>query len=181
STSTSTTVGFGASEPRGSDPAIAAFRAHVLEGLARSPKRISSRYFYDAEGDRLFQRIMATEDYYVTRAEDEILRGQADAVLDALVNGHQRFSLFELGAGDGAKTKHLLRRALEQGRDPLYRPMDISASALEQLGRSLRKELPALRYQAEQGEYFEVIARSFIDPSDVKAVLFLGSNIGNLT
>ncbi len=156
------------------------FRADVLAGLASTPKRISSRYFYDAEGDRLFQKIMASEDYYVTRAEDEILREQTDAVLHALANGHKRFSLFELGAGDGVKTKHLLRRALEMGRDPLYRPIDISTHALEELGSTLKKELPALRYQAEQGEYFDAINRSFTDPSEAKAVLFLGSNIGNL-
>jgi dimethylhistidine N-methyltransferase len=156
------------------------FRAHVIAGLSGTPKRLSSRYFYDAEGDRLFQRIMASEDYYVTRAEDEILREQTDAVLKALANGHERFSLFELGAGDGAKTRHLLRRALEQGRDPLYRPIDISGNVLAQLGQRLQKELPALRYQAEQGEYFEAIERGLADPLEPKAVLFLGSNIGNL-
>lgn len=156
------------------------FRAHVLEGLAGMPKRISSRYFYDAEGDRLFQLIMASPDYYVTRAEDEILREQTGAVLHALVNGHGKFSLFELGAGDGAKTRHLLRHALEQGRDPLYRPIDISRNVLDQLERRLKKELPTLRFQAEQGEYFEAIERGFTDPSEPKAVLFLGSNIGNL-
>lgn len=168
------------SEPRDTDPAVTEFRRDVLAGLSSTPKKISSRYFYDAEGDRLFQLIMASEDYYVTRAEDEILREQTDAVLDALTNGYQRFSLFELGAGDGAKTKHLLRRALEKGRDPLYRPIDISENVLEQLGDTLKKELPALRYHAEQGEYFEAIERSFTDPSEAKAVLFLGSNIGNL-
>ncbi len=162
-------------------PATEEFRTHVLAGLAGSPKRLSSRYFYDAEGDRLFQRIMASEDYYVTRAEDEILREQTDDVLKALANGHKRFSLFELGAGDGVKTLHLLRRALEQGRDPLYRPIDISENVLEQLRQRLKKDLPALRYHAEQGEYFEAIKRGFTDPSEPKAVLFLGSNIGNLT
>jgi dimethylhistidine N-methyltransferase len=156
------------------------FRHDVIDGLTQDPKRISSRYFYDAEGDRLFQAIMASPDYYVTRAEEEILRDSTDAVLEALVNGHERFSLFELGAGDGTKTKHLLRRALEQGRDPVYRPIDISRNALEVLHDALKKELPTLRFQAEQGEYFEAVQRSFKDASEAKAVLFLGSNIGNL-
>ena len=156
------------------------FRADVLHGLTTKQKAISSRYFYDAEGDRLFQRIMASPDYYLTRAEEEILSQQTDAVLEALANGNTRFSLFELGAGDGTKTKHLLRRALEQGREPLYRPIDISANVLDELGEALRKELPTLRYQAEQGEYFEAIERLFSDPTESKAVLFLGSNIGNL-
>lgn len=156
------------------------FRTHVLAGLAGTPKKLSSRFFYDAEGDRLFQCIMASEDYYVTRAENEILSEQTDDVLKALANGHKRFSLFELGAGDGAKTRHLLRHALEQDRDPIYRPIDISENALEQLGQRLKKELPTLRFHAEQGEYFEAIKRGFADPSEPKAVLFLGSNIGNL-
>ncbi len=168
------------SKPREADLEDSEFRTDVLAGLTSTPKRISSRYFYDAEGDRLFQKIMASADYYVTRAEDEILREQTDAVLHALANSHKQFSLFELGAGDGAKTKHLLRRALEIGRDPLYRPIDISENVLEQLGGTLKKELPSLRYHAEQGEYFEAIERSFTDTSEAKAVLFLGSNIGNL-
>jgi dimethylhistidine N-methyltransferase len=156
------------------------FRADVLHGLTAKQKAISSRYFYDAEGDRLFQRIMASPDYYLTRAEEEVLGMQTDAVLQELANGNVRFSLFELGAGDGTKTKHLLRRALEQGLDPVYRPVDISANVLNELGGSLRRELPALRYHAEQGEYFEAIERLFSDPAEPKAVLFLGSNIGNL-
>lgn len=155
------------------------FRNHVLQGLAATPKHISSRYLYDAEGDRLFQAIMASDDYYVTRAEDEILSGQADAILHALAKDHTHFSLFEFGAGNGAKTKHLLRRALEQGRDPVYRPIDISPHVLNELGRTLKEELPRLRFQAEIGEYFEAIRRGMDTPQHT-AVLFLGSNIGNL-
>ncbi|MEO8733946.1 MAG: L-histidine N(alpha)-methyltransferase, partial [Flavobacteriales bacterium] len=65
-----------ASVPKQADPVASEFRTHVFAGLAGTPKKISSRFFYDAEGDRLFQRIMASADYYVTRAEDEILREQ---------------------------------------------------------------------------------------------------------
>jgi len=156
------------------------FRADVVEGLSLNQKRISSQYFYDAEGDRLFQEIMASEDYYVTRAEEEIFRERTDALLHALTGGQKRFSLLELGAGDGTKTKYLLKRALELGMDPLYRPIDISGHALDELGAALRKEMPTLRFRSEQGEYFEAIARSFNGSNEPKAVLFLGSNIGNL-
>lgn len=166
--------------PPRSNPVREQFRADVIRGLGRTRKTISSRYFYDAAGDRLFQRIMASPDYYLTRAEDEILREQTDAVLEALANGHERFRLFELGAGDGAKTKHLLRRALEQGRDPLYRPIDISANVLRHLESALAEELPALRVEVEHSEYFEAARGSVADRSEPKAILFLGSNIGNL-
>lgn len=156
------------------------FREHVIGGLRSSPKRISSRYFYDAEGDRLFQQIMACEDYYVTRAEDEILREQADAVLRALTNGRDGVDLIELGAGDGAKTKHLLRHTLQQGRLLRYRPTDISIHALQELERALKKEMPALQVHGEQGEYFEVIQRDLVERGTPSAVMLLGSNIGNL-
>lgn len=156
------------------------FREDVLRGLALKEKAISSRYFYDAEGDRIFQAIMAMPEYYPTRAEEEIMRDRTDAVLEALVADAQRPELLELGAGDGTKTKHLLRRLLETGRDPLYRPIDISSHALEVLGRELQKDLPTLRYKGEQGEYFEALQRCFGDRSLRRAVLFLGGNIGNL-
>jgi len=156
------------------------FREHVIHGLQLKEKKISSRYFYDDEGDRLFQKIMASPDYYVTRAEEEILRDQTDAVLEALINGHEQFSLFELGAGDGTKTKHLLRAALAMGKRPTYLPIDISEHVLEELGDALKIEFPTLRYEPMQGEYFDAIKRGFSDRPGPKAVLFLGSNIGNL-
>lgn len=166
-------------QPAGDDAATTEFRLHVVRGLKQSPKHIPSRFLYDAEGDRLFQKIMACGDYYPTRAEDEIMRMQADEVIQALAGDHRQFSLFELGAGDGAKTKHLLRRAMATGRDPMYRPIDISEHVLEVLRHGLAKELPGLRFQAEQGEYFQVVQRG-LDGDGPKAVLFLGSNIGNM-
>lgn len=162
------------------DTATEQFRTHVVRGLQLKEKKISSRYFYDEEGDRLFQKIMASPDYYVSRAEEEILRNQTGAVLEALINGHEQFSLFELGAGDGTKTKHLLGTALDMRKQPTYLPIDISAHVLEELGDALQKEFPALHYEPMQGEYFDAIKRGFSDRPGPKAVLFLGSNIGNL-
>ena len=162
------------------DTATEQFRTHVIRGLQLKEKKISSRYFYDDEGNRLFQKIMASPDYYVPRAEEEILRDQTDAVLAALINGHEQFSLFELGAGDGTKTKHLLRAALDKGKQPTYLPIDISEHVLEELGDALKEEFPTLQYEPMQGEYFDAIKRGFSDRPGPKAVLFLGSNIGNL-
>lgn len=161
-------------------PATERFRRDAIDGLRAAPKRIASRYFYDAEGDCLFQKIMTCADYYVTRAEDEVLRARADEILDALTNGRKEFDLIELGAGDGTKTKHLLRRALQIGMVPRYRPVDISNHALQELERSLKNELPFLSVDGEQGEYFEWTGREFMRRDRVNVVLLLGSNIGNL-
>lgn len=156
------------------------FRQHVIKGLNSEPKRISSRYFYDAHGDRIFQRIMAAPEYYLTRAEDEILRDQTAAVLGSLCGDARSFDLVELGAGDGTKTKHLLRHALDSGMEPVYRPIDISPHVLKQLGNALRKELPDLHFEPIVAEYFQAMKQLSSTKGQHKAILFLGSNIGNL-
>ncbi|MGN6267363.1 MAG: L-histidine N(alpha)-methyltransferase, partial [Ginsengibacter sp.] len=45
------------------------FLDDVLKGLQASPKYLDSKYFYDKEGDRLFQKIMESDEYYLTNAE----------------------------------------------------------------------------------------------------------------
>ncbi len=156
------------------------FRRDVIQGLGQEQKSISSRYFYDAEGDRIFQRIMASPDYYPTRAEEEIFRDRPGDLLGALVGDRRTFDLVELGAGDGTKTMHLLRRALNEGREPIYRPVDISGHALEELGSALRKELPELQFRPLVAEYFHALQKLPKAQEHPKVILFLGSNIGNL-
>ncbi|MCD9015714.1 L-histidine N(alpha)-methyltransferase [Fulvivirgaceae bacterium QH1ED-6-2] len=57
------------------------FRIDVLSGLSLMPKRLSSKYFYDKNGDELFQRIMECPDYYLTRCELEIFQSQANQLV----------------------------------------------------------------------------------------------------
>lgn len=157
-----------------------AFRRDVLAGLAAVPKHLPSRYLYDAEGDRIFQRIMACADYYPTRSEAWIFRHRAAGLYKALANGRRTFRLFELGAGDGTKTMELLRHALAAGAAPVYQPIDISAHVLHQLKLRFDKDLPGVQVQPVQGEYQQAIAGPIAEHAGAKCVLFLGSNIGNL-
>lgn len=156
------------------------FENDVLQGLSSSPKQLSSKYFYDKVGDRLFQQIMALPEYYLTRAENEILSTQTKIITDALkVSDNHQFELIELGAGDGSKTLHLLRHLTAQNFDFNYLPIDISSNALQGLSTKLKSELPSLNVSPKQGTYFNVL--DDLGKSKVpKIVLFLGSNIGNL-
>ena len=90
--------------------ASAEFRADVLHGLAQTPKRIPSKYFYDARGSQLFEEICAQPEYYLTRTELAILEENAAAIASAI---GPRALLVEYGSGAGIKTR-LLLDALDQ-------------------------------------------------------------------
>ena len=152
---------------------------HVAEGLRRAPKTLSSMYFYDDAGSRLFQQIMNLPEYYPTRAEFAIFREHGAAIAAALSPaGGGDFALVELGAGDGAKTKLLLRELLAAGAPFTYAPVDISAGAMTGLVAALKQELPTLDVAPVVADYATALTELPTRPGS-KAVLFLGSNIGN--
>ena len=162
------------------DTAIRKFAKDVKEGLNKSPKQLSSKYFYDQKGDELFQQIMAMPDYYLTNAETEIFETYAQDWSEDWKSQH--FNLIELGAGDGTKTKILLKALLKSGADFTYCPIDISRNVLTQLRNSLNQELPDLKIKMQAGDYFQALdyLNQKLDDSP-KIFLFLGSNIGNFT
>jgi len=93
-----------------------------------------------------------------------------------LVPDSGEFDLFELGAGDGSKTMHLLT-ALKT-RKFTYRPIDISSNSIDNLQKRVAEELPSIEVEGMQGEYFEVLAK--LTTGRPKIILFMGSNIGNM-
>jgi L-histidine N-alpha-methyltransferase len=159
--------------------ATSAFADDVLRGLSRRPKSLPSMYFYDEIGSRLFQRITELEEYYLTRAECEILQTYAGQLSELL--GNRPFRLVELGVGDGAKTRSLLRHFLAGGLQFEYMPIDICEHALVELTGSLRRQMPedTLRVHGIVAEYFEAMSLLDRRPTERTVVLFLGSNIGN--
>ena len=160
--------------------AASVFTQEVQEGLSTFPKYLSSKYFYDETGDKLFQEIMAMPEYYLTNAEFEILKNQKIEITSYFSSREEAFDLFELGAGDGKKTKILLKHLLDSGHDFEYRPIDISQNALDQLEKNLLRELPNLTINPLQGTYFETLQDIGNQKEKKKIILFLGSNIGNL-
>lgn len=149
----------------------------VLEGLERPTKRLSSKYFYDDEGSRIFQEIMAMPEYYLTNAEMDILSNRSSDILKAsgLIGS---FNVVELGAGDGIKTQQMLKAFLNEGVNPIYRPIDISSRAVEIVEERLKIELPDLEVRPEIGDYFEQM-QAITSDDRPSLILFLGSNIGN--
>ncbi|WP_405413128.1 L-histidine N(alpha)-methyltransferase [Maribacter sp. Asnod1-A12] len=154
------------------------FEKEVYSGLTDHPKHLSSKYFYDKKGDRLFQDIMAMPTYYLTDCEYDILENNKKEITE-LFTGFGTFDLIELGAGDGKKTKILLKEFSDKNIDFSYVPIDISNNALNQLQNSIENELPKVNIQPFQGTYFEAL-KEISSRKNRKIILFLGSNIGNL-
>ncbi len=152
----------------------------VETGLSSEPKFLYSKYFYDEIGDELFIQIMNMPEYYLTNAELEIFKEKTRDLIDALgMNKNAHFQLIELGAGDGIKTKELLKVLMNEKFNFDYLPIDISPYALDNLQKSLKTEIPELSVKTQQGDYFGVLS-SLKNSNQRKIVLFLGSNIGNL-
>lgn len=159
---------------------LSQFAADVLDGLLSSPKSLSSKYFYDDEGSRLFREIMNLPEYYLTNCESEILNKHSDEIRDDLINGHDGIDIVELGAGDGIKTALLIESLLLSGVDITYSPIDISQEAVDTLSNAFAARFPGLRVNSLVGDYFEVLASLSADKERRKVILFLGSNIGNI-
>lgn len=151
----------------------------VAQGLSAPQKYIPSRYFYDAEGDLIFQAIMKMPEYYLTKAEYEIFSTQAEAILSELKLDGQSFDLVEFGAGDGFKTKILVERLIAAGAKFTYMPIDISGDVLESLEADFNQRFPSLEIKIQNAEYFEALENIGKESKNPKLVLFLGSSIGN--
>lgn len=158
---------------------ISTFEEDVAKGLSAFPKSLSSKYFYDKKGDKLFQDIMAMPTYYLTNSEYEIISSQKEEI-SAAFQGENGFDLIELGAGDGKKTKVLLKYLSEQEIDFSYLPIDISQNVLDGLKDSVEKEIPGIDIRPQQGTYFEVLEDLASYNTRKKVIMVLGSNIGNL-
>lgn len=157
------------------------FKKDIHEGLSATIKSLPSKYFYDEKGDALFVQIMHLPEYYVTRAELDIFENQTTEMVKTLkIDPSNYFELIELGAGDGLKTKKLLKYLAENDFHFDYLPIDISQNALDNLESDLKKELPKVSVKTKQGDYFEILA-SLNENKNPKIILFLGSNIGNMS
>lgn len=155
-----------------------AFADDVREGLSSQRKYLSCRYFYDKRGSALFEAICALPEYYLTRAERQILAKNADKIAARF---DQPISLIELGSGSAVKTR-LLIEALLRRQDALhYAPIDISRSALEQSALALLKDYEPLDVTGVIGLYEEGLVRLRQEIAGPRLVLWLGSSVGNFS
>ncbi len=160
----------------GQEMDLAAFARDVKAGLTGRPKRLPCRYFYDPEGSRLFEAICDLPEYYLPRAEREILHDRAAAIAARCPAG---VVLVELGSGSSAKTRILIQALLRRQAALRYMPIDISRSMLEESSQGLLRDFPSLEVLAVAGEYRHGLEQLNGRGQGPRLILWLGSNIGN--
>src|ERR1700712_2100193 len=106
------------------------FYDDVLKGLSAPVKHLDSKYFYDKEGDRLFEEIMNCPEYYLTNCELEILAQQSGSIIDAISSFHKDFDVVELGAGNALKSSYFLKELRQRAICFTYFPIDISENII---------------------------------------------------
>jgi L-histidine Nalpha-methyltransferase len=153
-----------------------ALRRDVRAGLSADPKWLSPRWFYDARGSELFERITTLPEYYPTRIERELLRQvvaqiAARAAVDTLV---------ELGSGSSEKTRLLLDALTATGSLRRFVPLDVSESALRAAIAAVAREYPGLVVHGVVGDFTEHLKLLPAAGGGRRLVAFLGGTIGNL-
>src|SRR6201999_2766997 len=131
------------------DYRAASLRADALAGLTATPKSLPPKWFYDAEGSALFEKITELPEYYPTRAERAILRAVAPQI--AALTGAA--ALVELGSGSSEKTRLLLSALRDAGTLRGYVPVDVSESALIAAGDALAADYPGLAVHAVVADF----------------------------
>ena len=127
----------------------------MRRGLSTKPKRFLPKYFYDQLGSQLFEAICLLPEYYLTRAENEILERYADEIVSS-VDGEM--TLVEMGSGSASKTRLIIEALLRKQPELLFIPVDISASALDSSSRILLQSYPQLKIEAYAADYFAGLA-----------------------
>ncbi len=157
------------------------FLQDVLKGLQTTPKYLQSKYFYDKKGDELFQKIMECDEYYLTNSEMEIFSTQTTELANIVIEHHQNFDVVELGPGNAVKSMFLLKELVNKNALSTYFPVDISKNIINLLHKKLPEELPQMAIHGLNGEYLEMLTSAKKISDKIKLVLFLGSNIGNIS
>ena len=152
------------------------FAHDVRVGLSSTPKNLFPKYLYDELGSRLFAAICEVPEYYLTRAEHEILSTHADDIVGTIPDCD---TLIELGSGSAEKTRKIIEAMIRRRGQLLFVPIDISVSALKDSSEALLGSYPELRIHAYAAEYFQALESLPSLGRPPVLVLFLGSNIGN--
>ncbi|MGW0245423.1 L-histidine N(alpha)-methyltransferase [Nocardia goodfellowii] len=156
------------------DDLTAALRRDARLGLTAEPKSLPPKWFYDARGSELFERITELAEYYPTRTERALL----ERVVGEIARAAQAEVLVELGAGSAAKTRLLLTALSAEGPLKTYVPQDVSTSALRAAADEIAAEFPGLAVHGVVSDFTDTLHN--LPGGGRRMIAFLGGTIGNL-
>ncbi len=158
------------------------FATDIKKGLTAKNKYIPDRQYYDDKGSIYFQELMAHEDYYPTNSEYEIFEKNKIEICNIFAKKNKKIQLIEFGAGDGYKTKILIKELLKQNTEFTYYPIDYSEKYLIDLKNNFLQNFPKLKLSYINKDYFDAL-KDFenSDNNYRKVILFIGSSFGGLT
>ena len=151
------------------------FFRDVTKGLSNPQKELPSKYFYDELGSELFEEICTLEEYYLTRAELELMETHSEEICSSI---GQNTLLVELGSGSSKKTRLLLDHL---DHIAAYIPVDISSDFLNSAADTLRTEFPNLTVHPLAADYTRPFPLPFREEAERTVLYFPGSTIGNFT
>jgi len=150
-------------------------RGDIRSGLTGQPKTLPSKYFYDATGSALFERITALPEYYLTRAEQAIIARVGEEIVADL----RPADVVELGPGSPDKVLRLLDAPGASTHVRRYVPFDVDGQVVETAAASLTESRPWLEAHGVEGD-FERHFEHLPPRIGRRLVAFFGSTIGNL-
>ena len=153
-------------------PAAADMAGEVLAGLSQQQKHISPKYFYDARGSELFDRITDLDEYYLTRTEMQLFDRYLPQISSQLGDG---LCLIEYGSGSSLK----IRKLLEAITPAAYVPVDISNEHLQDNAQSLHADFPDLHVYPVYADFTQKFELPQAVANLTKVGFFPGSSIGN--
>ena len=158
------------------DAAPSAFAQDLIEAFSSTPRSIAPKYFYDAQGSALFDRICELPEYYPTRTEIGILEARAVEIATAM---GPHAEVVEFGAGSLRKIR-LLLDAMD--RPARYLPIDISGEHLAEAAARLQADYAGLEVFPVVADYTQDLILPHAAPGTGRRIgFFPGSTIGNFT
>lgn len=151
-------------------------RKEIITGLTSKQKYISSKFFYDKTGSKLFEDITQLPEYYPTRTEKQILK----SIAPKLMHNLRYTDIVELGSGDCSKISLLLNSIPKENLGTInYIPVDISQSALNESARNLIERFPDLSIKGFVADFINQL--DLVPKMRKRMLCFLGSTLGNFT
>lgn len=148
----------------------------IMAGLTARKKQISSIFFYDETGSRLFEKITALPEYYLYNTEKKLLR----EIAPRICRSFEGIDIVEIGSGDCSKISILLEAIPASRRESVrYVPVDISYSAVRESADIISERFPRIEFNGLVADFLDQLHR--IPAASGRFFCFFGSTLGNLS